>query len=92
MGGPGSGAGTQHDHQEELFEEYSQQQQKEREVFGEFTASYMMSTPLECSYEVMKDIQDRIKNAAVNTSDQVRSTRSWSQSCIGRKVCFLFNK
>ena len=44
-----------HYHQEELLEEYNQQQDKEREVFGEFTASYMMSSPLERYHEVLQD-------------------------------------
>ena len=82
-----------HDHREELLEDYNQQQHKEREVFRELTASYMMSSPLERFHEVLNDRQDRIKNATANTPDHVGSTEVRPKAVLEENVVsFLTNR
>ena len=53
----------------------------------------MMSIPLECCHEVMKDRQYRIKNVTVNTPDHVGSTEVRSKTVLEEKfVSFLTNR
>ena len=63
-----------HDHQDELLAEYEKQQDKEREVFGEWNRSIMSLSLMDWCYVVLRDRRARIQNATATTPDQVGST------------------
>ena len=62
------------DHQDELLADHEKQQDKERQVFGEWNCSSMRSRPIDWCHVDLRDRRARIQNATATTPDQVGST------------------
>ena len=78
---------------DELLSEYDKQQEKEREVFGDWESSSMRLSPLNRCEVALSDRRAKIRNVAAATPDQAGSTDVGDDVFLEERfLTFLTNK